>query len=88
MENVDVVGLIFLVGFLIIPAIGFTAAFVLHPLVEAIVRLREAFGQNPASVSEQRIASLETDLRELSNKVSRVAEGVHFHRRLESGSPS
>lgn len=72
-----------LVGVLVIPALGFTARFALKPIVEAIIRLKEAF---PAAAiapqQEQRLASLEAELHQVHALLERVLERREFDAQL------
>jgi hypothetical protein len=69
--------------FLLIPVAGFTARFAFKPLVEALVRLKEAQGTNPGThLLEQRVALLEQQLQSIETSVDRLVEKKEFDRQL------
>jgi hypothetical protein len=80
----DIVGLIFIFAVFAIPALGITARLAIKPVVEAIVRLREAFTAAPSAVSEQRFAELEAQVQSLHALLARVQEESAFERELGS----
>ncbi len=77
------------VGIVLIPSIGLTARFALRPIVDAIVRLKDAFpAQAPGFTpqQEQRIAAVEDELRQLREGFERLASAVEFDTQLRAGS--
>jgi hypothetical protein len=75
----------FLIG---IPMIGFTARMVMKPLVEALVRLREA-GVTSATRNEgleqRQIIELQEEIQVLRRTVERLVEAENFNRQLGAG---
>ena len=73
----------FVVG---VPVMGLTARLAIKPLVESILRVREAFLQEsreePVSVHE--VERLEAEVRELREQVQRLTEAAEFDRKLLS----
>ena len=70
-----------------IPALGFTARFALKPIVEAIIRLREAFAPQsalPSGLQERRLAAIEEELGAIRVQLERM-EGTAFVKELQSG---
>ena len=74
-------GLMFL-----IPIAGLTARFAIKPIMEAIIKGREAGNSNrELAVLEQRVALLEQQYQSLETSVDRLGEVKDFERRLTSG---
>lgn len=70
-----------------IPAMGFTARFALKPIVEAIIRLREAFAPPTGTgvgLQERRLAAIEEELGAIRGQLERL-EGTAFVKELKSG---
>lgn len=78
------------VGIVLIPSIGLTARFALKPIVEAIVRLRDAFPAATAAPAQvdRRIAALEDEMRQLREGFERLASAVEFDAQLRAGAPA
>ncbi len=76
------------VGVVLIPSIALSARFALKPIVEAIIRLRDAFpmavAAAPAQV-EHRLAAVEEDLRQLREGFDRLSAAVEFEAQLRAG---
>jgi hypothetical protein len=69
-----------------VPALGITARFALKPIVDSIVRLREAFNVGPASgVVERRVLELEDEVAQLRSSVTGLEETVAFQQKLLAG---
>jgi len=67
----------------IVPVVGVTARFALRPIVDAIVRLREAFGLTPAhQAMETRVLDLEGEVVRLRASVSALEETVALQQKL------
>lgn len=75
-----------------IPAVAISARLALRPMVEAIVRLREAFaasGQAPRIVSlEAQVSELRGETQRLRAEVQRLAQAEEFHRQLKAPAAS
>jgi len=70
-----------------IPVLGLTARFALRPIVEAIIRLREAFappGGVAGGLQERRLAAIEEEIGAIRLQLERL-EGTAFVRELRSG---
>ncbi len=75
------------IGIVLIPSIGLTARFALKPIVEAIVRLKDAFPQGAGTTPqvEQRLAAVEDEMRQLRDGFERLASAVEFDAQLRAG---
>ena len=74
-----------------IPVLGFTAKMVLKPLVEALVRLREAgvvMGSQQQQLADQKFVQMQEEIRLLHEQVERLTEAETFHRQLGAGRES
>ncbi|MDX1675293.1 MAG: hypothetical protein R3314_10905 [Longimicrobiales bacterium] len=80
--------MIVLVTFFVIgiPVMGLTARLAIKPLVESIIRVREAFLQEgrDEAVSARDVERLEAEVRELREQVHRLTEAAEFDRKLLS----
>lgn len=78
--------MIVLVTFFVIgvPVMGLTARFAIKPLVESILRVREAFldERRVGTASAAEVERLEQEVRELRQQVRRLTEATEFDRRL------
>lgn len=78
--------MIVLVTFFVIgvPVMGLTARFAIKPLVESILRVREAFldERRVGTASAAEVERLEEEVRELRQQVRRLTEATEFDRRL------
>jgi hypothetical protein len=69
-----------------VPALGFTARFALKPIVEAIIRLRDAFAPQsatPTGMQERRLVAIEEELSAIRVQLERL-EGTAFAKELRS----
>jgi len=78
-----------ILGFVILglPMMGLTARFALKPIVEAIIRLREAFAPTagaPTGMQERRLGAIEAELAAIRVQLERL-EGTAFAKELRSG---
>jgi hypothetical protein len=86
--NDDLLGYAFVIAVFIIPALGITARFAVKPVVDAIVRLKESFGEAPVGgLVERRVLELEEELRQVQEELRRLSEAEAFQRSLISGAP-
>lgn len=79
--------MIVLVTFIVIgiPVMGLTARLAIKPLVESILRVREAFlekPQPPGTVSAADVERLEAEVYELRQQVRQLSEAAEFDRKL------
>lgn len=71
----------FVVG---VPVLGLTARLAIKPLVESILRVREAFLEESRAdhVSASEVERLEREVRQLQEQVHRLTEATEFDRKL------
>jgi hypothetical protein len=85
-----------LIGFAIfafvvaIPVVAFSARFAIKPVVEALIRLREAQGKANASnemlaLQDRRMSLLESEMQHISTTLERLVEAQEFQARLNGG---
>lgn len=84
-----------LIGFAIcafvvsIPVIAFSARFAVKPVVEALIRLREAQGKTNASgemlaLQDRRLSLLESEMQHIGSALERLAEAQEFQAKLSA----
>ncbi len=83
----DVLGFIVVIALLVIPSLGLTARFALKPIVESMLRIREALDRSRAPAEDPRLAALETRLDAMQETLERVAQAVDFHAQLGAPPP-
>ena len=85
-----------LIGFAIaafvvsIPVIAFSARFAIKPVVEALIRLREAQGKAGVSndmlmLQDRRLSLLESEMQHIGATLERLAEAQEFAAQLGGG---
>ena len=82
----DIIGLIVVLAILVVPALAFTARFALKPMVESMLRIREALDRERAPADNPRLTALEERLAGMETLLDRVAQAVEFDARLRAGS--
>lgn len=87
MDGGEIIGLVAVLGIIVIPSLGLTARFALKPIVESVLRLRDALDRQRPSVEVQRISLLEERVTDLQHTVEQLAESVDFHAQLRSPPP-
>ena len=70
-----------------IPVVAFSARYAARPVVDALVRLREAQGKNAAAedrleLQERRLAMLENELQHIGTSLERLADAERFRAQL------
>lgn len=88
MHSGDIAAMVVSFFILGVPIIGFTAKMVMKPMVDAIVRLREAgiTGTTQQQALEQRqIVELQEEMQSLRRTVERLVEAESFNRQLGAG---
>lgn len=75
-----------------IPLLGLTARFAAKPVIEALIRLREAQARNQTNeeallLQDRRLSLLEAELQQLSGAVQRLAEAEAFRTQVEAARP-
>lgn len=87
MDGGEIIGLVAVLGIFVIPSLGLTARFALKPIVESVLRLRDALDRQRPTVADQRLELLEQRMTEMQHAVERLEETVEFHAQLGRGSP-
>jgi hypothetical protein len=90
MNSSDITGVIFGIMLIGIPMIGFTAKMVMKPLVDALIRLREAGimtsnQQQQQLLADRRLTDLQEELHNLQQTVQRLVDAEAFNRQLGAG---
>ncbi len=92
MDSSDITGIIFGVMLIGIPMLGFTAKMVMRPLVDAIIRLREAGimtgpaqQQQQMMIADPRLTELQEEVHSLQKAVQRLVDAEAFNRQLNAG---
>jgi hypothetical protein len=71
------------------PVVAFSARFAMRPIVDGMLRLREAQASDRAdSLQDRRIAVLEAEIQSLQHTVRSLAEAETFHRELGATRPA
>ena len=71
------------------PVVAFSARYALRPIVDSIVRLREAqAGDRADSLQDRRIAVLEAEIQSLQHAVRSLQEVDEFRRELAAPRPA
>ncbi len=86
MNGGEIIGFAAVLGIIVIPSLGLTARFALKPIVESVLRLREALDRDRPAPDNERMARLEERVSQLSDTVDRLADTVDFHMQLQAGS--
>lgn len=82
----ELMGLLALLALVVFPALALTIRLALKPIVESIVRLREAFMSTPQPPGDvARIARLEEEVKELRAEVQRLGSVEEFYGQLTEG---
>jgi ubiquinone biosynthesis protein UbiJ len=83
----DVFRYVLLSAVVIVPALGITARFALKPVVDAVVRLREAMAEQDSTALARALAAELAELRAetatLRDEVARLSTIESFHRQLQ-----
>ena len=73
-----------------IPVIAFSARFAIKPVVDALIRLREAQGTSGADhemmmLQDRRLSLLESEMQHITTSLERLADAQEFQARLTAG---
>ncbi len=85
MNGGEIIGFAAVLGIIVIPSLGLTARFALKPIVESVLRLREALDRDRPVHENERLTRLEERVSMLSDTVDRLADSVDFHMQLQAG---
>ncbi len=84
MNSGDIVGLVAVIAIFLIPSIGLTARFALKPIVESVLRLRDALDREHQTVEDPRVPMLQQDINDLRESVERLTAAVDFDTQLRA----
>lgn len=87
MDFKDVMAFMAFMAIVFIPALAITARFALKPIVESIVRLREAFSAGPKQPplpDPDQLRLLQVEVADLRLSVEHLREVVEFERALKN----
>lgn len=71
-----------------LPGFAITVRIALKPIVDSILRLREAIPSAGTSGLEGRVRELEAEVRQLRGSVDQLEETVDFQQKLLAGGPT
>ena len=85
MNSGDIVGLVAVIAIFLIPSIGLTARFALKPIVESMLRVRDALDRERGAHGEDpRVPGLQQEVLELRETVERLTAAVEFDTQLRA----
>ncbi len=84
MNSGDIVGLVAVIAIFLIPSLGLTARFALKPIVESVLRLRDALDTERRAVEDPRVPALQQEVLELRETVERLTTAVEFDTQLRA----
>ncbi len=84
MNSGDIVGLVAVIAIFLIPSIGLTARFALKPIVESVLRLRDALDRERGAIEDPRVPALQQEVVELRESVERLTAAVDFDTQLRA----
>lgn len=93
METGDIIELTLVFAVVVVPSLGLTARFVLKPVVDALVRLKEGGLLSGGSGSQEmlqlrsEVRQLREEMASLHGSVERLREAEEFNRVLRDTSP-
>jgi hypothetical protein len=94
MDTGDIVGMAMVFSLVVVPALGLTARFVLKPVVDALVRLKEggvimSGGARPAEdvlQLREEVRQMRDDMAVLHTALLEIRDASEFHRALRDPS--
>ncbi len=84
MNSGDIVGLVAVIAIFLIPSIGLTARFALKPIVESVLRVRDALDTERRAIEDPRVPMLQQEISELRESVERLTTAVDFDTQLRA----
>ncbi len=84
MNSDDILGYAVVIALIIIPALAFTARFALKPIVESVLRLRDALDTERRAVEDPRVPMLQQEISDLRDSVDRLTAAVDFDTQLRA----
>jgi hypothetical protein len=81
----EFIGAMAVFAVLVLPSLGLTARFALKPIVESVLRVREALDHQRPVLEDPRVASLQQEVMELRETVDRLSAAAEFDAQLRVG---
>lgn len=89
MDSNDIVGLVAVIAIFLVPSLGLTARFALKPIVDSVLRVREALDrQHPTAIEDSRVTALQHEVYELREAVDRLTAAAEFDAQLRAAHPA
>jgi len=88
MNSGDLIGLVAVIAIFLIPSLGLTARFALKPIVESVLRVRDALDRERGALQDPRVPALQQEVMELREKVERLSTAVDFDTQLRASAGS
>ena len=85
MQSNDIVAIVAIIAVIGIPMLGLTARFALKPVVDSVIRLREAMDRDHQVVEDPRVPMIVEQLNELRETVERLEAAADFDSQLRGG---
>lgn len=85
MQSNDIVAIVAIIAVIGIPMLGLTARFALKPVVDSVIRLREAMDRDRHVVEDPRVPMIVEQMNELRETVERLEATVDFDAQLRRG---
>jgi hypothetical protein len=90
MDSHDIANVAFAAIIVGIPLLGITARLVLKPVVDALIRLREAgmisgVAQQQQVLADRRLTDMQEEIHNLQQSMRRLVEAEAFNRQLGAG---
>lgn len=85
MDSNDIVGLVAVIAIFLVPSLGLTARFALKPIVDSVLRVREALDrQRPTAIEDSRVTALQHEVNDLRETVERLTAAAEFDAQLRA----
>lgn len=84
----EIIGMMAVFGIFVVPSIGLTARFALKPIVESVLRVREALDRQRPLAEDPRVTTLQQEITELRETVDRLSAAAEFDAQLRAGGGS
>jgi len=80
----DIIGLVAVIAIFLIPSIGLTARFALKPIVDSVLRVRDALDTERRALEDPRVPALQQEVVDLRETVERLSAAVEFDTQLRA----
>lgn len=85
MDGGAIIGMMAVFGLIVVPSLGLTARFALKPIVESIIKMRDALDYQRPVLEDPRVSALQQEVIELRETVDRLAAAAEFDAQLRVG---